>query len=353
VQIAPDSVAAVPLAQFDYDLPPERIAQEPVAERELARLMVLDRRRGTRGHRVVRDLPALLRDGDVLVLNDTRVRPARLRGRTESGAAVELLFVRALEGQDWHCIGRPAKRLRTGAVIHVASDVSVSIRSRLGAGGYVVTCPAGLDVAQWLRAHGEIPLPPYIARRAGVLPLDRDRYQTVFARVEGAVAAPTAGLHFTPGLLMRVREIGVTLAWLTLHVGPGTFLPVRAADARAHAMDAEWASIPHATADAVNTARREGRRVVAVGTTTVRALESAAATGSGVRSGEMWADAFILPGFTFRVTDALLTNFHLPRSTLLMLVAAFAGREQILTSYAEAVHAGYRFYSYGDAMLID
>jgi S-adenosylmethionine:tRNA ribosyltransferase-isomerase len=312
----------------------------------------VDRHCGLRAHRVVRDLPRLLRAGDVLVMNDTRVRPARLYGQTASGGRVELLFVRARGPQLWQCIGRPAKRLRPGTVVSVPGGHRMAVEQHLGDGRYLIASMALIDVGQLLREHGEIPLPPYIARRDGVHPADVERYQTIFARYDGAVAAPTAGLHFTPELLTAARAAGVELAWITLHVGPGTFVPVRAEDVRHHRMEAEAASIPVATADAVNAARREGRRVIAVGTTTVRTLESAARDRDRVVAGDLEADAFILPGFAFRVTDALLTNFHLPRSTLLMLVAAFAGRSTILDAYAEAVSEGYRFYSYGDAMLI-
>lgn len=343
---------AFSLAEFDYELPPERIAQEPAPQRDAARLLVLQRGDGTVTHRVVRDLPAVLRSGDLLVMNDTRVRPARMHGRVESGGRVELLFVRMHGPQQWQCIGRPAKRLRSGSTIQLAGGTRVTIVERLGDGRYLVAPIGGDDLLAVLHAHGEIPLPPYIGREGGVLPADRERYQTIFARSEGAVAAPTAGLHFTPELLERLRATGVELAWLTLHVGPGTFLPVRSDDVRQHQMEAETAFIPDGTAAAVNAARRAGRRVVVVGTTTVRALESAARASGSVVAGDLAADAFILPGFEFRVTDALLTNFHLPRSTLLMLVAAYAGRQNTLAAYAEAVHAGYRFYSYGDAMLI-
>ena len=343
---------ALPLSSFDYELPGDRIAQEPVACRDAARLLVLNRQSGARSHRVVRELPGLLRPGDILVMNDTRVRPARIHGRTASGGRVELLFVRAHGPHQWQCLGRPAKRLRTGTVVLLPGEHRMAVEHRLGEGRYLITSQDTFDVAQLLRDHGELPLPPYIARRDGVHPADIERYQTVFARHEGAVAAPTAGLHFTPELLAAVRAGGVELAWITLHVGPGTFLPVRTEDVRQHHMEAETASIPIATADAVNAARRDGRRVIAVGTTTVRALESAARDSGRVRAGDLEADVFILPGFVFRVTDALLTNFHLPRSTLLMLVAAFAGRAATLDAYAEAVREGYRFYSYGDAMLI-
>lgn len=230
--------------------------------------------------------------------------------------------------------------------------VEATVTATRDGGRHVVRFAPSVDVRRLMACHGAIPLPPYIKRPDGALPIDGPRYQTVFAARDGAVAAPTAGLHFTERLLGHLRRAGVELAWLTLHVGPGTFLPVRADCVEAHRMDPEQAIIPEPTAAAVAAARREGRRVIAVGTTTVRALESAARASARVEAGERWADAFITPGFSFRIVDGLLTNFHLPKSTLLMLVAAFAGREEVLAAYAVAVREGYRFYSYGDAMLI-
>ncbi len=339
------------LADFDYALPAELIAQVPPAARDGGRLLVMERESGAVQHEQVRHLPAHLRRGDVLVLNDTRVRPARLYARTASGGAVEVLLLADTGAGVWKCLGRPAKRLRPGAALRFAGGAAATVCARLGAGCYAVAFEAGVDVSRLLSEHGEVPLPPYIKRPDGPLPFDRERYQTVFAAREGAVAAPTAGLHFTPALLERLRATGVELAWLTLHVGPATFLPVRSEDVRRHRLEPERAYVPPATADAVRRAKSEGRRIVAVGTTTTRALESAARDG-GVDSGERWADAFIVPGFRFRVVDVLLTNFHLPRSTLLMLVCAFAGRQRVLDAYATAVRERYRFYSYGDAMLI-
>lgn len=343
---------ALSLADFDYPLPTELIAQVPAPQREAARLLVLERASGRLGHRRVADLPAILRRGDLLVFNDTRVRPARLAAQSATGAAVELLFVREQADGRWQCLGKPAKRMRPGAQLKLPEGVKARICTSEGAGFYVVEIiPAGA-LSELLARHGQVPLPPYIKRSSGLLPLDPERYQTVFAAREGAVAAPTAGLHFTHAILDALVAAGIELAWLTLHVGPGSFLPVREEDVRRHHMGAEWASIPPRTAEAIAEAKRQGRRVVAVGTTTTRALESAAAPDRSIRAGELWAEAFIVPGFSFRVVDALITNFHLPRSTLLLLVSALAGRGTILDAYAVAVRERYRFYSYGDAMLI-
>jgi S-adenosylmethionine:tRNA ribosyltransferase-isomerase len=341
----------VDLADFDYVLPPELIAQTPPERREGGRLMVLGRRDGAIRHAMVADVAGHLRAGDVLVVNDTRVRPARLFGRAESGAGVELLALSALEPSSWQCLGKPAKRLRDGARLALPESVTAMVEKGLGGGRYVVRFSTD-DVTGLLERHGEVPLPPYIKRPDGPLPADRERYQTVFARSAGAVAAPTAGLHFSDALLERVTAAGVEIASLTLHVGPATFLPVRDEDVRRHHLDAEWARIPAATLDLLRRARERGGRVIAVGTTTTRALESAAGRSEQEVANGFLADAFIRPGFPFRVVDGLLTNFHLPRSTLLMLVSAFAGRDRVLAAYAAAVEARYRFYSYGDAMLI-
>jgi len=339
------------LAAYDYDLPSELIAQQPLADRDAARMMALDRTSGELTHRGVGDLPRLLRPGDVLVLNDTRVRPARLRGETDTGAKFELLLLRLMEDESWECLGRPAKRLPPGRRLFFPGSATGTV-IRVGDGRVVVSFDAASGVDALLEAHGEIPLPPYIHRPHGAEPSDRERYQTVYARVPGAVAAPTAGLHLTPLLLDRLRRGGVEVVSITLHVGPGTFQPVREADVRRHRMEREWVDIPAATARVLARAKRDGRRVIAVGTTTTRALESRAAPDGLVRSGAGWAEGFIMPGYELRVVDGLLTNFHLPRSTLLLLVAAVAGREAILAAYREAVRQRYRFYSYGDAMII-
>lgn len=336
---------------FDFALPPELIAQEPAAARDAARLLVLDRAGGKLRHAAIRRLPEVLRAGDLLIFNDARVWPARLRCAAAGGGVVELLVVAELEAGAWDCLGRPAKRLRPDTVLRLPGGGAALVRERLGPGRYAIELGGRDQVIALLARYGEIPLPPYIKRVDGPLPFDRERYQTVFARRDGAVAAPTAGLHFTPELLAALDRAGVECVALTLAVGPATFLPPRVADAREHALEAEWAEIPEATVAAIARAKAAGRRVTAVGTTTVRALESAARSGV-LCGGGFRAGAFILPGFEFRVIDALLTNFHLPRSTLLMLVSAFAGRAETLAAYAAAVREGYRFYSYGDAMLV-
>jgi S-adenosylmethionine:tRNA ribosyltransferase-isomerase len=340
-----------PLIDFEFVLPPHLIAQEPAENRTAARLLVWRRATGERIHTQVAELAHYLRAGDVVVFNDTRVMPVRLYARTLSGAAVELLLIRPSAAGSWQCLGRPGRRLRPGTVLRIADRSSASVVAVHQGGRYEIAFDTG-DVLALLAAHGEVPLPPYIKRPDGPLPFDRERYQTVFAARPGAVAAPTAGLHFTPELLEAVRAAGAEIAFLTLHVGPGTFAPVRTADLNAHVMEAEWCDIPPATSELINRARLGGRRVVAVGTTTTRALESAADSSGVVHPGPRWAARFIRPGDHLRVIDALFTNFHLPGSTLLALVIAFAGREDTLAVYAEAVRQGYRFYSYGDAMLI-
>ena len=337
------------LEDYDYDLPAERIAQRPAEPRDAARLLVLDRRCSTLQHRIFREIGHFLRPGDVLVLNDTRVLPARLRGVRFTGGKVEALFVGELEPGQWEVMLRAGGNPRPGEVIELAEGrLPIRLLTRTGA-GWRVSVPRRADVRAVLAEHGEAPLPPYIRPAPGEEPFHRERYQTVYAREEGAVAAPTAGLHFTPELLDALRAQGVRVATLTLHVGPGTFVPVREHDVRRHRMHAEFYRIPPETADLLRAARSGGGRIVAVGTTACRVLESC---GDPPTAHEGWTDLFILPGHPFRHTDALITNFHLPRTTLLMLVAAFAGRERILAAYREAVREGYRFFSYGDAMLI-
>jgi len=336
---------------YDYPLPAERIAQEPLAERDASRLMVLERPGGTLCHRLFRELPELLRPGDLLVTNRSRVFPARLLARRKSGGAVEVLLVRERRDGSWEAMLRPARRLPPGSEVEVAPGFRVRVEEGgSGAVRHVRLLAEDGDTASALERHGHVPLPPYIKRPDALA--DRERYQTVFAREKGSVAAPTAGLHFTPALLERLGARGVETASLVLHVGPGTFRPVEVQDVREHRVAAERFTIPEETAAAVGRARAQGRRVVAVGTTVTRALESAAIGDGTVRAGESETGLVIVPGFGFRVTGALLTNFHLPRSSLLLLVAAFAGRERVLSAYAQAVAYGYRFYSYGDAMLV-
>lgn len=338
------------LADFDYDLPAAAIAQQPIEPRDHSRLLVLPRDGGPTEHRRFDDLPGLLRAGDLLVLNDTRVMPARLHGRrVGTGARIEVLLLQRLNGDRWETLVRPGRRARPGDQITFGDG---QLRARIGAvtpfGGRVVEFSYSGEFTKVLAELGRMPLPPYIQAE---LP-DGERYQTVYAAVWGSAAAPTAGLHFTPRLLERLQDGGVELAFITLHVGLGTFRPVEAADIRDHTMHAEFYQVSQATAAAVDRARERGGRVVAVGTTTVRTLESLAGQERRLQPGSGWTDLFIYPGYAFRVIDGMVTNFHLPRSSLLMLVSALAGRERVLAAYAEAVAAGYRFYSFGDAMLI-
>ena len=330
------------VSEFDYHLPEELIAQSPLPERDASRLLVLPRSAGAVQHRAIRDLPELLRAGDLLVVNDARVIPARLHGHKQgSGGKVELLLVEPLAGGDWLALGQASKPLRQGARVEVLGSSMEVIEVR-GGGELVVRLPLQGDALwRFLDEAGELPLPPYIRHAPG--PDDRERYQTMFARERGAVAAPTAGLHFTPELIDALRGRGIRIAPITLHVGPGTFLPVRAERVEDHRMHRERYSVPEETARELERAER----VIAVGTTALRTLEA-----SGGRPGPGATDLFIAPGYEFTLVDGLLTNFHLPRSTLLMLVAAFAGLDRIRAAYREAIAARYRFYSYGDAMLI-
>jgi S-adenosylmethionine:tRNA ribosyltransferase-isomerase len=347
-----NSAAPVLLADYDYELPPDLIAQTPAPQRDAARLLAVERHGTGVRHGAIRELPRLLRAGDLLVFNDTRVRPARLQCRGVCGGAIELLVLAQIDGQIWSCLGRPAKRLRVDTTVALPDGSHAVVRACTAPGRYAVEFAPGVDVDALLTQHGQLPLPPYIRRPQGPGPLDTERYQTIFAAHDGATAAPTAGLHFTSELVAALDAAGIERAYLTLAVGPATFLPVRVEDARDHRLEPEWVELPEGTTDAIARTRARGGRVIAVGTTTTRALESAALRGGTLLPGGFSADAFILPPFHFRVIDGLLTNFHLPRSTLLMLVSAFAGRERMLAAYAAAVRGRYRFYSYGDAMLI-
>ncbi|MGE3172645.1 MAG: tRNA preQ1(34) S-adenosylmethionine ribosyltransferase-isomerase QueA [Planctomycetota bacterium] len=344
------------VADFDFELPAAAIAAAPAEPRDHSRLLVLDRGGEPLRHASFRDLPEFLRPGDLLVLNDTRVRPWRLLGRRASGGRVECLILR-LDGDRAEGFVKPSKKLAVGDELAMEEGaVRLRLRADLGAGRWGFTLTAGdpgEPLEQALERVGRAPLPPYIPRDEGSAKgPDRERYQTVFARAPGAVAAPTAGLHFTPALLDAVRARGVEITTVTLHVGEGTFAPVRAVQVEAHRMHGERYEVPPAAAAAVAAARARGGRVIAVGTTSCRTLETCADGAGGVASGSGTSELFLFPGKRFRVVDALITNFHLPRSTLLMLVSAFAGREPVLAAYAEAIAHGYRFYSYGDAMLI-
>ncbi len=361
------------LSDFDYNLPADLIAQEPAPDRDASRLLVLSRQTGEIEHRRFSDLPAFLSAKDLLIVNDTKVIPARLYGTFADGKDVEVLLVRPIENSHWDALVKPAKRARMGSRLVLACGHLEATVAGVGTHGHrVLALPPNIDLRAILHAYGVTPLPPYIKRRAasheprtatdparltathGVSGswLDAERYQTVYARVEGAVAAPTAGLHFTSRLLDRLREQGILVSPVTLHVGPGTFQPVKVEEVSRHRMEPEPYTILEETARALRAARAAGGRVVAVGTTSVRTLEHAACLDETIPAGSGFADLFITPGYRFRVVEALITNFHLPRSTLLMLVAAFAGLDLIRKAYAEAIARRYRFYSFGDAMLI-
>ncbi len=337
------------ISDFDFELPRERIASRPLPERDAARLLVLED--GFRD-RMIRELPELVHPGDVWVINDTRVIPARLIGQKPSGGRVEVLLLEpAGGGHRWHAWGRANKPLKPGTRISFAEGFSATVIERDAKQIVVeleVEAPFA-DVAEAIHACGHMPLPPYIDRPDSEE--DRARYQTVFARHPGAVAAPTAGLHLTAGLMAAMQAQGASFAHVTLHVGPGTFQPVQVEHVEQHRMHEEAYVVPEDTAAIVNRALDEGRRIVAVGTTSLRTLEAAGQDGR-LRPGSGRTSIFIYPGYDFRIVGALLTNFHLPRSTLLMLVAAMAGRERVLQAYAHAIEAGYRFYSYGDAMFV-
>ena len=337
----------VRLADFDYTLPPELIAQHPAAERTASRLLHVEAA-GTLHDRAFRDIVDLVGAHDVLVVNDTRVIKARLHGRKASGGEVEVLVERVLDAHRALAMMRASKSPRPGSKLVLGGGVEAEVLGRRGE--FFELRFAGDDVLDILAAHGEVPLPPYITHEA--VDEDEGRYQTVYAKVPGAVAAPTAGLHFDAGLLDALKAKGATPASVTLHVGAGTFQPVRVDDLAQHVMHAEWYEIPQATVDAIAAARAKGGRVIAVGTTSLRALESAAANGP-LAAGTAETRLFITPGYRFKVVDRLVTNFHLPKSTLLMLVSAFAGTETIRRAYAYAVRQRYRFFSYGDAMFLE
>jgi S-adenosylmethionine:tRNA ribosyltransferase-isomerase len=352
---------------FDYDLPEDRIALHPARPRDRARLLVV-RPRPSGGpaleDRTVRDLALLLRAGDTLVFNDTRVIPAAFAGlRVRAGvrANVAITLIGRIDPWHWRALARPAKRLEVGDRIELGVRSSTCLQGALdasvcakGDAGEVELAfdLAGPDLDAAIAAHGRMPLPPYIASRRAADDADRTDYQTIFAEREGAVAAPTAGLHFTPDLLAALKGQGIACRFVTLHVGPGTFLPVKAADTAGHRMHAEWGEISSATAAALNAHRAAGGRIVAVGSTSARLLETAAAPDGTIAAFSGETDIFITPGYRFRAVDILMTNFHLPCSTLIMLVAAFSGLDTIKAAYRHALDAGYRFYSYGDACLL-
>ncbi len=336
-------------SDFDYRLPKELIAQSPMEQRDTSRLMILNRVTGETEDRYFYELPRLLHSGDCLVLNDSRVLPARLKGKRSTGGTVELLLLTYRGEDNWECLARPGKRVRPGSKVYFGEGKLIAeILAELPDGMRLVHFLYSGTFLEVLECLGEMPLPPYIHGKLK----DPERYQTVYSRASGSAAAPTAGLHFTPALLEEIRALGVKICFITLHVGLGTFRPVKADDIEGHEMHSEFCLIPQQTADLINETRRRGGRVVCVGTTSCRTVESFAAEDGTLRECSGWTDIFIYPGYRFKVTDALITNFHLPKSTLIMLVSALAGREHVLAAYREAVRKQYRFYSFGDAMFI-
>lgn len=337
-------------SDYDFDLPSDRIAQRPLERRDASRLMVVDRRSGSIAHRVFADIVDLLDPRDVLVVNRTRVMRARLLGTRASGAPAEILLLKPLGDARYEAMVSPGGKLKPGRRVQIAPDLAVEILEVTERRTRIVQLETALSPSEAIARYGHVPLPPYIERPD--VTEDAERYQTVFARETGSVAAPTAGLHFTPELLAAIEAKGVARAEVLLHVGAGTFKPVEVEDPAAHVMHEEWYSVSSETARIVNDRRAAGGRVWAVGTTSVRTLESATVEGGIVHAGEGETRIFIRPPYDFRAVDVLVTNFHLPRSTLIMLVAAFAGYELTMRAYREAVAERYRFYSYGDAMVI-
>lgn len=341
------------ISDFDYELPEELIAQQPLAERDASRMLIVDRQQQAWRDSRFATLPDNLSERDVLVLNNTRVFPARLHGRRRSGGSVELLLLREVEANTWEALTRPGRRLRVGAGIEFENTgLEAEVVEAKDNGVRLIRFASAEPLEKVIDEIGEPPLPPYIKRESSPSAEDKSRYQTIYAHQRGSIAAPTAGLHFTPSILEAVRERGVCIVELTLHVGYGTFEPVRVRNVLEHRVAAEWFSITEEGADAINKGRSAGGRIVAVGTTSARALESAVLPGGRVKAQSGLAALTIFPGYQFQIVDGLLTNFHLPRSSLLVLVCAFAGREFMLGAYRHAVTEGYRFYSYGDCMLI-
>lgn len=335
------------VTDFDYELPQELIAQHPMEPRDHSRLLVVDKHTGELQHKHFYDLVDYLRPGDVLVFNDTRVIPARLHGTKDTGAHVEVFLLTRRNATDWEVLVRPGKKLQVGARINFSDELSCEVIEHTDFGGRVVRFKYEGIFEEILDRLGETPLPPYITA-----PLeDKERYQTVYNRERGSAAAPTAGLHFTKELLAKIKELGCEEVFVTLHVGLGTFRPVSEANIEEHKMHKEFYTVSQEAADAINKAKAEGRRIIAVGTTAVRTLESAGADGT-LRAGGNWTNIFIYPGYKFRFVDELVTNFHLPQSTLLMLVSTLATRDIMLATYKKAVEERYRFFSFGDAMFI-
>ncbi|MBQ8307158.1 MAG: tRNA preQ1(34) S-adenosylmethionine ribosyltransferase-isomerase QueA [Blautia sp.] len=337
-------------SDFYYELPQELIAQDPLEDRSASRLLVLGRSDGSIAHRHFRDILEYLKPGDCLVINDTKVIPARLYGHREAtGGAVEILLLKRRENDIWECLVKPGKKARTGTrLLFGDGRLKGEILDVIEEGSRLIRFEYDGIFEEVLDALGEMPLPPYITHKLK----DKDRYQTVYAKHEGSAAAPTAGLHFTKELLSEVENLGIRIAHVTLHVGLGTFRPVKVSDVENHHMHTEYYMVEDEQAELINRTKKEGGRVIAVGTTSCRTLESASDENGVLKAGSGWTDIFIYPGYRFKVIDGLITNFHLPESTLVMLVSAFAGKEHVLHAYEEAVGLSYRFFSFGDAMLI-
>jgi S-adenosylmethionine:tRNA ribosyltransferase-isomerase len=340
------------ISEFDYDLPHELIAQNPLEKREHSRMLFVNRSQKSFEDEHFFNLPKFLKKDDVIVLNNTKVFPARLFGASETGAKVELFLVREIENQTWETLGRPAKRLKIGRKILFDENLSAEVLEKTTEGRVIVQFETDGNFNDILDKIGQTPLPPYIKREDGKLENDRNRYQTVFAKNRGAIAAPTAGLHFTPEILEEIKNLGVSIAEITLHVGYGTFEPVRVSDLSEHKVMSERCEISEEKAEILNQAKAENKRIVAVGTTTTRALESSIDENGKISAGARFADLTITPDYKFKVINGLLTNFHLPQSSLLVLVSTFAGYALTMKAYRHAVESNYRFYSYGDCMLI-
>ena len=340
------------ITDFDFELPDELIAQEPLKNREKSRMLSVNRASKSFWDEHFYDFPKFLKKGDVIVLNNTKVFPARLFGTSETGGKIELFLVRETENHVWETLARPARRLKTGKIINFGENLSAEVLEKTEEGRVFVKFETSGDFDEILDRIGKTPLPPYIRREDGDFDKDRERYQTVFARNRGAIAAPTAGLHFTPQILEEIKNLGARIAEITLHVGYGTFEPVRAADLAEHKVLPEQVEITEETAESLNQAKKENRRIIAIGTTTTRALETSVSKHGKFVAEKTLADLTITPNYKFKAIDGLLTNFHLPQSSLLVLVSTFGSYELIMNSYKHAVAEKYRFYSYGDCMLV-
>ena len=338
------------VSDFDYELPEELIAQDPIEDRSSSRLLMLDKKTGAIEHHIFRDIIDALNPGDCLVINNTRVIPARLLGvKEDTGAAIEVLLLKRRDNDIWETLVKPGKKMKLGAVVSFGDGIlKGTVIDVVEEGNRLIQFSYEGIFEEILDQLGQMPLPPYITHRLE----DKSRYQTVYAKYDGSAAAPTAGLHFTKELLAAIREKGINIAEVTLHVGLGTFRPVKADVVEEHHMHSEYYSVNPETADLINTTRKNGGRIIAVGTTSCRTLESASTPDGVLHAGDGWTEIFIYPGYQFHVVDALITNFHLPKSTLMMLVSALAGRDHIMNAYAEAVKDRYRFFSFGDAMMI-